>query len=93
MSIEKIKALFTNRKFNAMPHSIRYIFLETDLRIASIPEYEGTYHIYKDDDKFYLRLEPKILNDDFLITLKKDEIALTCRSSNTGKPFVTLTPV
>ncbi len=93
MPIEKIKALFTNRKFNAMPHSIRYIFLETDLRIASIPEYEGTYHIYKDNDNFYLHLEPQILSEDFLITLKKDEIALTCRSSKTGKPFVTLIPV
>jgi len=93
MTIEKIKALFENRKFNAVPHSIRYIFHENNFRIASVPEYEGTYHIYNDGGNFYLKVEPKILNDDFLITLKNHEIVLTSRSSNTGVPFVTLTPV
>jgi hypothetical protein len=92
MTIEKIRALFTNRKFDARPNAVRYIFLETNLRITSVPEYAGTYHIYKDEDSFYLRVKPKILNEDFLITLRNNEIILTGKSSITGIPFVVLTP-
>jgi hypothetical protein len=93
MTIERIKTLFTNKKFDTKPNAVRYIFRETDLRIASVPEYTGTYQVYQDGDNFYLNVEPKILNDDFLITLRNNEIVLTDRYSNTGIPFVVLSPV
>jgi hypothetical protein len=40
-----------------------------------------------------MSVEPRILNDDFLITLKNKEIVLTGKSSKTKIPFVTLKPV
>jgi hypothetical protein len=93
MTIEKIRTLFRNNKFNSRPNAIPYIFREKDMIIASVPEYAGTYYIFQEGDNFYLSVQPGILHDDFLITVQNTEIILTARSSNTGIPFVILTPV